>query len=48
MSLVRWDPFADVNTLFDRLMPRGFLRLQFALGGNGRKLEWSARFPWSV
>jgi HSP20 family protein len=42
MSLIRWDPFAEVNTLI-RLMPAGaagFPRL--ALEGNGaRKIEWS-------
>jgi HSP20 family protein len=41
MSLVRWDPFADVDTLFNRLMPSAFLRSSLAQGGNGRKLEWS-------
>jgi HSP20 family protein len=42
MSLIHWDPFAEVNTLI-RLMPAGsagFPRL--ALEGNGaRKMEWS-------
>ncbi len=42
MSLIRWDPFAEVNTLI-RLMPTGsagFPRL--ALEGTGaRKMEWS-------
>jgi hypothetical protein len=44
MSLMRWDPFADVNTLI-RLMPAGsagFPRL--ALEGSGaRKVEWATR-----
>jgi len=26
MSLVRWDHFADMDTLFNRLMPSGFAR----------------------
>jgi HSP20 family protein len=43
MSLVRWDPFADMDTLFNRVMPRtlgSWPRL--ALGDNGSaKLEWS-------
>jgi HSP20 family protein len=41
MSLVRWDPFADVDTLFNRLMPGAFLRSPLAPGGSGKKLEWS-------
>ena len=41
MSLVRWDPFADVDTLFNRLMPSAFLRPALAPGGNGKKFEWS-------
>ena len=41
MSLVRWDPFAEVDTLFNRLMPSAFLRSSLALGGNGKKLEWA-------
>ena len=39
MSLVRWEPFGDVDTLFNRLMPASFTRV--ALPGNGRKLDWS-------
>jgi HSP20 family protein len=39
ISLVRWDPFADVDTLFNRLIPGSFGR--FALAGNGKKVEWS-------
>ena len=41
MSLIRWDPFGNVDTLFNRLMPSGFVRPQLALEGNGRKLEWT-------
>jgi HSP20 family protein len=41
MSLVRWDPFADVDSMFNRLMPSAFLRSSLAAGGNGKKLEWS-------
>jgi HSP20 family protein len=42
MSLIRWDPVRDVDTLFNRLMPRGFARWpQVALEGDGgSKLEW--------
>jgi HSP20 family protein len=39
MSLIRWDPFGDVDTLFNRLMPPTLARL--TLAGNGRKLDWS-------
>jgi len=33
------EPFGDVDTLFNRLMPSNFARL--ALAGNGKKLDWS-------
>ncbi len=39
MSLIRWEPFGDVDTLFNRLMPASFA--QFASAGNGKKVEWS-------
>ena len=39
MSLIRWDPFADVDSLFNRMMPSAFARL--AMEGNGRKLDWA-------
>ena len=43
MSLIRWDPLGNVDTLFNRLMPRGFSRWpQVALEDNGgSKLEWA-------
>lgn len=43
MSLIRWDPFGDVNTLLGRCMPSGFGRWpQLTLESNGaRKFEWS-------
>jgi len=43
MSLIRWDPVRDVDTLFNRLMPRGLARWpQGALEDNGgSKLEWA-------
>jgi HSP20 family protein len=40
MSLVRWDPFADMDTFFNRLMPSGFARWPHLSGDNG-KLEWA-------
>src|SRR5450755_4103011 len=39
MSLIRWEPFGDVDTLINRLMPASFASV--ALAGNGRKLDWS-------
>jgi HSP20 family protein len=39
MSLIRWEPFGDVDTLFNRLVPSSYARL--APTGNGRKLDWS-------
>jgi HSP20 family protein len=43
MSLIRWDPFGDVDALFGRLMPSALGRWpRVTLEGNGgRKLEWS-------
>ena len=42
MSLIRWDPFVDVDTLFNRLMPSNIAGLQrLALEGNGRKMDWA-------
>ncbi|MGC1458963.1 MAG: Hsp20/alpha crystallin family protein [Steroidobacteraceae bacterium] len=35
MNLVRWDPFADIDALFNRSLPRLSLR------DTTRKLEWS-------
>jgi|SRR5579864_5869830 len=40
MSLVTWDPFADMDRFFNRLMPTGFPRWQ-QLPGNGDKIEWA-------
>jgi HSP20 family protein len=40
MSLVRWDPFADMDALFNRLMPAAFARWP-RLPGNGEKPEWA-------
>lgn len=41
MNVVRWDPFADVDNLFNRMLPRmqaGWPRLS---GRNGDEIEWS-------
>jgi len=42
MAMIRWDPFGDVDSLFNRLMPAGlagFPRLD--MPGNGKKLDWA-------
>jgi len=42
MSLIRWDPFAEMDAIFSRLTPSGSSRWpRISLEGNGRKLEWS-------
>lgn len=43
MNIVRWDPFADMNTMLTRLMPRSFGAWP-RFGATGREdgeLEWS-------
>ena len=40
MSLIRWDPFADVDSLFNRIMPARWPRLTVE-GENGVTFEWS-------
>lgn len=41
MSLVRWDPFADMDTLFNHLMPTAFARWPRLSGNVGEKPEWA-------
>jgi HSP20 family protein len=42
MSLLRWEPFGDVDALFGRLVQNGFANGgRLALGGNNRKLDWA-------
>jgi len=43
MSLIRWDPLSEVDTLINRLMPSGLAGWpRLAMQGNGgRKLEWA-------
>src|ERR1700675_2404649 len=42
MSLIRWDPFGDVDTFFSRLVPSSFANLpRLTTEGNGKKLEWA-------
>jgi len=40
MSLVRWDPFADMDALFNRMLPAGFSRWPH-LSGENAKFEWT-------
>jgi HSP20 family protein len=43
MNLARWDPFSDIDTLFNRMLPTTFSRRpRFAFGDNGdAEVEWS-------
>jgi len=42
MSVIRWDPFAEVDTFFNRMLPSGYaIWPRSALQGNGGKLEWA-------
>jgi HSP20 family protein len=42
MSLIRWDPFGDVDTLFGRLVPSNIANwTRLGMEGNGRKLDWA-------
>jgi HSP20 family protein len=42
MSLIRWEPFGDVDALFGRLLQNGFANGgRLALSGNNRKLDWA-------
>jgi HSP20 family protein len=40
MSLIRWDPFGDADTLFNRMLS-GQLWPRFTPEGNGKKLLWA-------
>jgi HSP20 family protein len=40
MSLIHWDPFADVEAMFGRMMPARWPRLSTE-GNGGRAVEWS-------
>jgi HSP20 family protein len=42
MSLLRWEPFGDVDALFGRLVQSGLTNGgRLALGENNRKLDWA-------
>lgn len=43
MNLIRWDPFSEIDTLFNRMFPKpfaGWPRLAVDVNG-GTKFEWS-------
>jgi len=43
MSLIRWTPFNDVDAMFNRMLPAGFVNWpRMALGANGGKtMDWT-------
>jgi HSP20 family protein len=41
MSLVRWDPFGEIDTLFNQLMPRSGRWPRLSLERNAGNPEWS-------
>jgi len=42
MSLIRWTPFGEVDTLFDRLMGNQFARWpRLPFEGSGEKFQWA-------
>ncbi len=42
MSIVRWEPFGEIDTLFNRLMPTMLGRFPSRFGsGNGGTVEWA-------
>jgi len=42
MSLIRWEPFGDVDTFFNRLVPSSYANFpRLSLEGNGKKLDWA-------
>ncbi len=42
MSLVRWEPFGDVDTFFNRLMPSNYANWpRLSVEANGKKLDWA-------
>jgi HSP20 family protein len=42
MSIVRWEPFGEIDSMFNRLLPSMFNRLPFrTAGSNGDNLQWA-------
>src|ERR1700758_3330918 len=40
MSLIRWDPFAEIDTLFNRALSGDFWP-RLSMEGNAKKLQWA-------
>jgi hypothetical protein len=41
MSIVRWEPFGEIDSMFNRLMPSILSRLPMrAVASNGDNFEW--------
>ena len=41
MSLIKWQPFGELDDAFNRLMPSLFARLPRVSADNGHKFEWA-------
>jgi HSP20 family protein len=41
MSLIKWQPFGEMDEAFNRLMPSLFARLPRVTADNGSKFEWA-------
>ena len=41
MSLIKWQPFGEMDEAFNRLMPSLFSRFSRTASGNGGKFEWA-------
>ena len=41
MSLIKWQPFGEMDEAFNRLMPSLFSRFPRTAAGNGGKFEWA-------
>jgi len=42
MSLIRWGPFDEVDTFFNRLVPSSYANWpRLPVEGNGKKLDWA-------
>ena len=42
MSVIRWDPYAEVDSIISRPVPSSFAKWpRFALEGNGAGIEWT-------
>jgi HSP20 family protein len=41
MSLIRWDPFAEVDTMFNRILSGQYWPRLTVAGNGGKKLQWA-------